>query len=223
MQKKLGNDPNSKFEENDSEDEKDQLQQKFHESYCIGTNRYKLKQQGQFEDLGEDFASTQLNTEMGIPKPDIEYKLAEELLDQQNRIKNDPNGGSLSLKEKRGDGFLNRKIRNLTIATYLRCLYAAIEYSPSYTLKCDAINNIREPMMFRDITKLCDTTHWDPECNIGAKYLRVMRSAIKLPLEKDHETLDMLVHYELIAIVIQKCLAQLVDKMKKGIELNDGD
>jgi hypothetical protein len=77
--------------------------------------------------------------------------------------------------------------------------------------------------MFREITQLCDTTHWDAKANIGAKYLRVMRSVIKLSLNKDYETIDMLVHYELIAIVIQKCLAQLVSKMKKGIELNDGD
>ena len=45
----------------------------------------------QFEDLGNDYASTLLNTEGGIPKADIEYKLLENLIDQQNKIKNDPN------------------------------------------------------------------------------------------------------------------------------------
>ena len=65
------------------------------------------------------------------------------------------------MKEKRGDGFLNFKFRSLTIAAYLRCLYAAIEYSPSYNLKQYAISNIRDPLMFRSITQLCDTTHWD--------------------------------------------------------------
>lgn len=57
-----------------------------------------------------------------------------------------------SLKEKRGDGFLNKPIRCLTIAAYLRCLYAAIEYAPTIELKMGAINNIKDPLMFRSIT-----------------------------------------------------------------------
>ena len=77
--------------------------------------------------------------------------------------------------------------------------------------------------MFRGITQLCDATDWDENANIGSKYLRVMRSVIKMPLDKDRQKTDMLVHYELIAIVIQKCLAKIVGKMKKDIELNDGD
>ena len=50
-----------------------------------------------------------------------------------------------------------------------------------------------------------------------------MRSVIKLPLDKDQETTDMIMHYELIAIVTQKTLSKIVDKMKKDIELNEGD
>ena len=33
----------------------------------------------------------------------------------------------------------------------------------------------------------------------------------------------MLMHYELIAMVIQKALSKIVDKMKKDISLTDGD
>jgi len=44
FQVKQGNDPSADFEENNSDDHKDQLQQKFHESYCTGTNNYKYKQ-----------------------------------------------------------------------------------------------------------------------------------------------------------------------------------
>jgi len=33
----------------------------------------------------------------------------------------------------------------------------------------------------------------------------------------------MIMHYELLAIVIQKCLKKIIDKMKKDIELRDGD
>ena len=105
------------------------------------------------------------------------------------------------LKEQRGDGFLNKQIRCLTIAAYLRCLYAAIEYAPSNDLKMNAINNIKDPLMFRSITQLCDSTNWDEESGIGAKYLRVMRHIIKLPLDKDQESTDMLLHYELVSIV----------------------
>lgn len=39
------------------------------------------------------------------------------------------------MKEKRGDGFLNKPIRILTVAAYLRCLYGAIEYAPLVELK----------------------------------------------------------------------------------------
>jgi len=58
----------------------------------------------------------------------------------------------MSIKEKRGDGFLNKEIRSLTIAAYLRCLYASIEYAPTETLRSNAINNIKDPLMFRAIT-----------------------------------------------------------------------
>lgn len=50
--------------------------------------------------------------------------------------------------------------------------------------------------MFRAITMLCDTTDWDESCHIGAKYLRVMRYAIKMPSEQEREHFDMLTRYE---------------------------
>ena len=107
----------------------------------------------------------------------------------------------MSLKDLRGDGFLNLPIRNLTVAAYLRCLYAAIEYAPTIDLRFNAIQNIKDPLMFRTITQLCDSTNWDESAGIGAKYLRVMRHIIKLPLNKGEETTDMLMHYELISAV----------------------
>ena len=77
--------------------------------------------------------------------------------------------------------------------------------------------------MFRSITQLCDSTNWDESASIGAKYIRVMRNIVKLPPDRGTETTDMLMHYELIAIVLQKVLAQIVDKMKKDIQLTDSD
>ena len=60
--------------------------------------------------------------------------------------------------------------------------------------------------MFRLITQLCDTTSWDETANISAKYLRLMRYIIKLPSERNSESTDMLMHYEILAIVIEKSL-----------------
>jgi hypothetical protein len=61
-------------------------------------------------------------------------------------------GRDLSIKDKRNDGFLNKSIRTLTVAAFLRCLYGAIEYAPAVELKLKAIENIRDPVMFRSIT-----------------------------------------------------------------------
>ena len=129
----------------------------------------------------------------------------------------------MNLKLKRGDGFLNHYIRSLTVAAYLRCLHAAIEYAPTYTLRNQTIMNIKDPMMFRSITQLCDSTNWDESCNIGGKYLRVMRQIIKLQPKMDCEVQDTLMHYELIGLVIQKTLQKIVDKMSKDIKLDHGD
>jgi hypothetical protein len=114
-------------------------------------------------------------------------------------------------------------MRSITVAAFLRCLWASIEYAPNYRLRNNAITFLKDPHTFRSITQLCDCTDWDEGCHIGAKYLRVMRNIIKLPIDKDLEKTDMLMHYELISIVIQKCLAKIIDKMNKDIELTDGD
>lgn len=123
----------------------------------------------------------------------------------------------------RKDGFLNKEIRSLSVAAFLRCLYGAIECAPSIPLKNKAIACIKEPSMFRGITQLCDSTDWDEQANIGAKYLRVMRHVIRLPLREDREQDDMLIHYDLITFVIQKALYKIVDKMKKDIQLTAND
>ena len=118
---------------------------------------------------------------------------------------------------------MNTYIRSLTVAAYLRCLYAAIEYCPEQSWRETTIEEIRAPLTFRTITQLCDSTNWDENANISAKYLRVMRHIIKLSPNKEHEEPSMLMHYELIGIVIQKTLTKIMDKMSKDIELNYND
>lgn len=46
---------------------------------------------------------------------------------------------------------------------------------------------------------------------------------MKLGINKDIEQTSMLMHYEMISIVIQKCLGKIIDKMNKDIELTNGD
>lgn len=44
-----------------------------------------------------------------------------------------------------------------------------------------------------------------------------------MPLDKDQESTDMLVHYELTSIALQRALNRILDKMKKDISLTQGD
>ena len=78
------------------------------------------------------------------------------------------------------------KLRSLSIAAYLRCLYGAIEFAPKESLRAEAIQSISELYVFRNITILCDTTDWF-EANIGAKYLRIARHVIKCPFNQVQE------------------------------------
>ena len=150
----------------------------------------------------------------------MEQKLNAKKREEEAKERENAGGAAqVSLKDARGDGFLNVPIRNLTVAAYLRCLYAAIEFAPSISLKFHAIENIKDPLMFRTITQLCDSTNWDESAGIGTKYLRVMRHIIKLPLNKGVETTDMLMHYELVSSVCLKILGKIIEKINKDIEL----
>ena len=153
----------------------------------------------------------------------MEQKLNAKKKEEEAKERDNAGGAVASLKDQRGDGFLNKPIRNLTVAAYLRCLYGAIEYAPTIDLRFTAILSIKDPLMFRTITQLCDSTDWDESAGIGAKYLRVMRHIIKLPLNKGVETTDMLMHYELISAVCQKALTKIIEKINKDIELTDKD
>lgn len=104
-------------------------------------------------------------------------------------------------------------MRSLCIAAYLRCLFAAIEYSPNADLRAEAIRNIKGEFFFRSLTQLCDTTGWF-EANIGAKYLRIMRQVIKLSNSESSEQFENLQHYEILSAVIRKILNQLLIKIK---------
>lgn len=93
------------------------------------------------------------DVQVGQNKADIEIVLLNEYKADLEKIMNDPNSnGELSLKDQRGDGFLNQQIRSITVAAFLRCLWAAIEFAPNFALQTEAILDITDPEMFRSIT-----------------------------------------------------------------------
>lgn len=150
-------------------------------------------------------------TDAALRKGDIEEIERLEAEKQDENVEN--------LRYKRGDGFLNRELRSLNVAAYLRVIYALIEYAPTVALKLSAIRTVRTDFIFQGITMLCDATHWDEEAGIVSKYLRIMRYVIKTPVDREEEHEDMLMHYNWISHVIQKALARLVDKINKEIPL----
>jgi len=207
----------------DDEDEDDGGQRSA-SRHCMRTRMTVFVQNLRLEDLGTDYNTT-FQEAAGVNRREKIEKELEEQQEQEMRKKMaaDPSSGGQSIREKRKDGFLNKTIRSLSVAAYLRCLYGAIECAPTIPLKNKAIACIKAPAMFRGITQLCDSTNWDEQANIGAKYLRVMRHVIRLPVGQDKEDFDQLLHYELITIVIQKALYKIVDKMKKDIQLTRDD
>lgn len=150
--------------------------------YCIDCKIYKTDQNLQYEELGIAFLQTQLQGGNAFNREEMENKLFEKYQDDKKKKEiNSPSG--LSFKEERDDGFLNKDLRSLNIAAFLRCLYASIEFAPNQKIRDRAIRYIKNVEMFRTITQLCDSTDWDEKANIGSKYLRVMRNIIKLPIK----------------------------------------
>ncbi len=64
--------------------------------------------------------------------------------DVRKKKLDDPSGENQSMKEYREDGFQNRELRSLSVAAFLRCLYALIEFSPTIHLKTKAIKKIQD-------------------------------------------------------------------------------
>lgn len=58
----------------------------------------------------------------------------------------------MTSKEIRNDGILNKEIRSLTVAAYLRILNATIEFAPTSALRKGAIRAIRKPETFWYLT-----------------------------------------------------------------------
>lgn len=49
--------------------------------------------------------------------------------------------------------------------------------------------------MFKYITLLCDSTHWDEGANITSKYLRIARNILTMSIRSSEEDMDRLFHY----------------------------
>ena len=99
--------------------------------------------------LGNDLFAEKNQNVSSVPFMKREQDLKEEIASKKKNV------GKLTPKLMRKDGFGNKQLRSLTIAAYLRCLLAAIEYAPNdnnVSLRALAIEKIREPNMFRTIT-----------------------------------------------------------------------
>ena len=93
----------------------------------------------------------------------------------------------------------------LSVAAYLRCLFAAIECAPTTELRDHSVKQLQDLFVFRSITQLCDAVGW-AEANIGAKYLRVARHVLRARAtdSNDHR----LHHYEIVSVAIQSILEE---------------
>lgn len=124
---------------------------------------------------------------------------------------------------------MNKELRSLTVAAYLRILYASIEYAPTAILRNKAIKALRNPLTFRYLTQLCDITDWDEEKHITSKYARVVRSAVKIPddlpyYSYDSENfVDQITYCEQIAKVVTLGLKRIKKKRDDDIPLTEGD
>jgi hypothetical protein len=134
-EKPAANEGNGEESSSDSEDRNDPNSRETTHANC------KLKMQVEF--LASDYEGGKRKGL--IPRAERQRKLLEKQAEDHKKIENDPNGGALSLKDRRGDGFLNASLRSLSVAAFLRCLYGAIEFAPEYSLREEAINAIREP------------------------------------------------------------------------------
>ena len=60
-------------------------------------------------------------------------------MEQKTQSGKEQGGFTREFKNRRKDGFLNKELRILTVAAFLRCLYAAIEYAPQSDLRLKVI------------------------------------------------------------------------------------
>ena len=71
-----------------------------------------------------------------------------------------------------------RQIENATVASFLRVIYASIEYSPKEEYKMKVISQLYDIHILKKITRLWYRSGWTTG-NIGVKYLKIMTSAIE--------------------------------------------
>ena len=110
-------------------------------------SEYEFRQAAQFENVRDEVVAEAVASAT-VDKAQLENRLQEKY---EAELRRRPRA-QWTRKEHRNDGVQNEEIRALTIAAYLRCLYAAIEYAPTKNLRQFAIEAIRDPAMFKAIT-----------------------------------------------------------------------
>ena len=79
-------------------------------------------------------------------------------------------------------------------------------------MKREAIAQLKNVDMMRQITQLCDSTGW-VYANIGPKYLRVMRRVLALSIDDQFEKKENLHLYEIVSKAVRKIIVVLARKL----------
>ena len=58
-------------------------------------------------------------------------KMQEIYKQEMNKKLQEPSSNGMTSRERRNDGFQNKELRCLTVAAFLNCIYASIEYAPT--------------------------------------------------------------------------------------------
>ena len=96
------------------------------------------------------------------------------------------------------------KLRAKILATFLRCLNAALELGSPET-RLDAVEQLKELKNLRALTKLCATTGWK-HSTLGAKFLRVTKHILKLSPLSNFRPQEDVIMFEILAQALTQIL-----------------
>jgi hypothetical protein len=123
----------------------------------------------------------------------------------------------------------NPYMRGLFIASFMRTIYALLEFPVNISIKEDMIALLYRPGIIKDITKLADCTKMI-EFNVASKYLAIMRhvllnSKIYYKIAKDYYTKELDIENEYLTRI--GIIAYMIKKMvlvyKKIIKIEEND
>jgi len=101
------------------------------------------------------------------------------------------------------------------VSAYLRCLYCSVELSVSEEIRQKASEHVTRPHVIRrlrDLVRLCPFA----QCNVGAKFLRLMTAAITLGPKDTAASIDHIRIYDMICELVQEVVHPLRILLSRG-------